>query len=377
MKRLLLDKIVHKNLKQNSIRLFSLYLSYMKTKQIKNFSILELQKYLVEKGEQKFRAGQIFNWIFVHRIEDFDEMENLPKRLREKLSNDFDIQTLEKIQTQDSASTATKKFLLKTHDGHNIESVVIPDGDRNTLCLSTQVGCPLDCKFCATGLMGYKRNLTAAEIVDQFLMTEKEYGKGKITNIVYMGMGEPLLNFDNTMKSLSLLIDDKAIGLSKNRITVSTSGIPHRIKEIADSKLGIGLALSLHSPFDDVRSKIMPINIKYPLKEVIESLKYYTSETKSRITFEYTMLKDLNDRDEDVKELARIFSQLHIKINIIPFNSIAHMNPGGISATLEPTPKERIYEFAEKLRAKHITVMIRETQGDDIAAACGQLAAKN
>lgn len=341
---------------------------------IKDFTQEELQNYLVENGEPKFRAQQIFNWMYNHLVTDFGEMENLPKSLREKLNEHFVLQTLHIKTTQESPSTGTTKYLFETYDERNIEAVLIPEGERNTLCISTQVGCPLDCKFCATGLMGYKRNLSVGEIVDQYLIVAKDKGKASVTNIVYMGMGEPLLNFENTMKSLRLFTSEINTGISRNRITVSTSGIPHKIKELADSNLRVKLALSLHSAFEDMRSKIMPINKKYSLADTMEAVKYYARKTKTRVTFEYVMLENVNDRDEDVNALKKICSQVPSKINIIPFNSIAHMDPGGFSANLIPTSRDEIEKFADKLRNANITVLLRQTQGDDIAAACGQLA---
>ncbi|MCU7497284.1 MAG: 23S rRNA (adenine(2503)-C(2))-methyltransferase RlmN [Ignavibacteria bacterium] len=345
-------------------------------RQLKGLTLDELKEYFKETGEPAFRGEQLFNWMYNHLAVSFDEMQNFSKQLRAKLSGNCLIQALELVTVQDSPQTGTKKFLFQTSDERKIESVIIPDGDRATLCISTQVGCPLDCKFCATGLMGYKRNLTVGEVVDQYLLAAREYGKDKITNIVYMGMGEPLLNYKATLSSLSIFTAELTKGLSRNRITVSTSGIAPKIRELADSGFRVKLALSLHSCFEDVRSTIMPINNKFSLKDNIESIKYFARKTGSRITFEYTMLKGINDRKEDVKALIKLCSQIPSKINIIPFNSIAHMNPGGISATLEPTPLKEIEHFAQQLRDNNITVMIRETQGNDIAAACGQLAAK-
>ena len=353
----------------------------MKTEEIKyslkGLTIKELQQLFKGLGEPVYRGEQVFNWMYNHLSTDFSEMLNLSKSLREKLASQYSLQTLKLITVQNSPSTDTKKYLFSTYDGHKIESVVIPDGKRNTLCISTQVGCPLDCKFCATGLMGYTRNLTAGEIVDQYLLAAKDYGKDKITNMVYMGMGEPLLNFETTLKTLSIFTSEVNKSLSRNRITVSTAGIAPKIKELADSGLRVKLALSLHSCFNDVRTKLMPINKKYPLKENFEALKYYSKVTKSPIVFEYTMFDGINDREEDVKALTKLCSQLSSKINIIPFNSIAHMSPGGISEQLTPTPLDKIQEFANKLREHNITVMLRKTQGDDIAAACGQLAIKH
>ncbi len=344
---------------------------------IKDLTLDELKIELEKLGEEKYRASQIFNWIYNHLVKNFDDMQNIPKLLRQKLSDNFEIESLRRNIAEDSPTTQTKKYLLETVDSKLIESVVIPEKDRNTLCISTQVGCPLDCKFCATGLMGYKRNLTAAEIVDQYLIAAEEYGKTNITNIVYMGMGEPLLNFKNTLKSLRIFTDENTTALSRNRITVSTAGIPPKIIELANSGLRVKLAFSLHSCFDEIRDKIMPINIKYPLQQNFEALRYYADKTKTRITFEYTMLKSYNDRPDDIKALKKLCSQLPSKINIIPFNSIAHMAPDGLSAELEPTPYNRILKFADELRNNNITVMLRQTLGDDIAAACGQLAIKN
>lgn len=343
---------------------------------LKGLTLKELRSYFESIGEAKYRGDQLFNWIYNHIVFDPEELSNFPKNLRIRLAEETELITLTLQDKQHSVSTGTVKYLFSTKDGHKIESVLIPDGDRNTLCLSTQVGCPLDCKFCATGLMGFKRNLSAGEITDQYLLIASDYGKEKITNIVFMGMGEPLTNYKNTLTAIEIFTHELSKGLSRNRITVSTAGIPDKIRELADSGFRVKLAFSLHSAFDDIRNKIMPINKKYPLRKNFEALKYYATKTKTRITFEYTMLKGINDRDEDVKELAKICSRIPSKINIIPFNSIKHMNPGGISAELEPTPYEEIINFADKLRQRNISVFIRDTQGDDIAAACGQLAVK-
>ena len=342
--------------------------------ELKGLSLEELKAYFEKIGEPKFRGEQLFNFMYNHLSFDFDELHNFSKDLRKKLGELCSLKTLDAVTVQNSPGSGTRKYLFRTNDNRNIESVVIPEEDRATLCISTQVGCPLDCKFCATGLMGYKRNLTTGEIVDQYLLAAKDYGKKNITNIVYMGMGEPLLNYKGTIKSLQIFTDELTKGVSRNRITVSTSGIAPKIIELADSGYRVKLALSLHSCFEDIRTKIMPINKKFSLQQNISALKYFAQKTKTRITFEYTMLKGINDRSEDAKALIVLCKQVPSKINLIPFNSIAHMNPGGISATLEPTPNNKILEFAQKIRDKDITVMIRQTQGNDIAAACGQLA---
>ena len=344
--------------------------------ELKGLTVDELKEYLTSLGEPKFRGGQIYNWIYDQLVFDFMEMKNLPLELRKKLDEFSSLKSLEFKTSEKSKISGTTKFLFSTIDDRKIESVIIPEKGRNTLCISTQVGCPLDCKFCATGLMGYKRNLTPGEIVDQYLIAAKEYGLENITNIVYMGMGEPLLNFKNTLKSLMIFTSKTNSGLGRGRITISTAGIAPKIIELADSGFRVKLALSLHSCFEEVRSKIMPINEKYSLDSVIDSLKYYAKKTKTKITFEYTMLKGVNDRKEDSAALIKLSKKIPSKINIIPFNSIKHMDPGGISADLEPTHYNKIVEFADELKSKGLTVMLRDTQGDDIAAACGQLAVK-
>ncbi len=344
--------------------------------QLKGLTLDELKNYFAKTGKPRFRGEQLFNWMYNHLAVDWDEMSNVPKVLRNELRDTTEIITLQHVDSEVSPETGTKKYIFETKDKHKIESVVIPEESRTTLCLSTQVGCPVDCKFCATGLMGYKRNLSPGEIFDQYLLAAKDYGTDKITNIVYMGMGEPLLNFNATLKSLQIFAQELATGISLRKITVSTVGIPQKIKELADSHLKVKLALSLHSCFEDIRSKIIPINEKYSLKDNLYSIRYYARRTATRITFEYVMLKDINDRDEDIDALSKLCGEIPCKINIIPFNSLQHMEPTGLSAELEPTPMDRIFDFVQSLRDKNITVMLRDTQGEDIAAACGQLAIK-
>jgi len=343
---------------------------------LKGLTLPELKEYFISEREPAFRAEQVFKWMYGDMVDHFDEMNNLSKSLRNKLSEKFKIDTLKYSNNEISPFTKTKKYIFETKEGNKIESVVIPEQKRTTLCLSTQVGCPLNCKFCATGLMGYKKNLTAGEIFDQFKLASKDYKKSVITNIVYMGMGEPLLNFDETVKSLKIFAEELTTGISLKKITVSTAGIAPKIKELEETGLKVKLAFSLHSCFEDIRNKIMPINKKYSLKENVEALKSYAMKTKTRITFEYVMLDGINDRDEDIKALARLMSTIPSKLNIIPFNSLEHMNPSGLAAKLRSTPMERIQKFADTLREKNITVMLRNTQGDDISAACGQLAIK-
>jgi 23S rRNA (adenine2503-C2)-methyltransferase len=343
---------------------------------LKGFTLSELKDYFISEGEQAYRAEQVFKWMYGDMADSFDEMSNLSKSLRNKLAEKVFIDTLRYSTSKISKTTGTKKYIFETKEGYKIESVVIPEKKRTTLCISTQVGCPLDCKFCATGLMGYKKNLTAGEIFDQFKLASKDYKQSAITNIVYMGMGEPLLNFKETVKSLQIFSEELTTGISLKKITVSTAGIAPKITELESTGLKVKLAFSLHSCFEEIRDKIMPINKKYKLKENLKALKSYAAKTKTRITFEYVMLDGLNDRDDDIKALAKLMSTIPSKLNIIPFNSLEHMNPYGLAGKLRSTPIDRIHKFADKLREKNITVMLRNTQGDDIAAACGQLATK-
>ncbi|HCY74807.1 MAG TPA: 23S rRNA (adenine(2503)-C(2))-methyltransferase RlmN [Ignavibacteriales bacterium] len=343
---------------------------------LKGLTLKELKDFFTAAGEKRFRGDQVFEWIYGHMAQSFDEMSTIPNYLRKKLNLYCELNTLTLVSTEISKRTGTKKYLFKTHDDLIVESVIIPEVKRTTLCISTQVGCPLDCQFCATGLMGYKRNLSSGEILDQFLMASVEYGKNKISNIVYMGMGEPLLNYTNTLKTLQIFAEQKTKDISLRRLTVSTAGIAPKIIELADSGLKVKLALSLHSMFDETRNKIMPINKKYSLAENLEAVRYYAKQTDTRITFEYVMLKDINDRTDDLNALIKLCKSLPCKINVIPFNSISHMAPTGLAHELQPSQKFRVDEFVKTLRDNDIVVMVRYTQGDDIAAACGQLAYK-
>jgi 23S rRNA (adenine2503-C2)-methyltransferase len=343
---------------------------------LKGLTLKELRDFFTTADEKKFRGDQVFEWMYEHLVQNFDEMSTLPNYLRKKLNFYCELNTLTLISSEVSKKTGTKKYLFQTNDNNIIEAVIIPEVKRTTLCISTQVGCPLDCQFCATGLMGYKRNLTSGEIFDQYLLASKNWDKSPITNIVYMGMGEPLLNYANTLKSLQIFAEEKTKNISLRKITVSTAGIAPKIVELADSGIKVKLALSLHSLFEETRNKIMPINKKYSLSDNLEALRYYANQTGTRITFEYVMLKDINDRSDDLNALMRLCKSLSCKLNIIPFNSISHMAPTGLAHELESSPRYRIEEFVTKLRENDIFTAVRYTQGDDIAAACGQLAYK-
>jgi len=343
---------------------------------LKGLSLRELENFFQDINEEKFRAKQLFSWLYQHKADSFSKMTNFSASLRDRLAKVASIENLKLISQQSSKKTETKKFLFQCSDGALIESVIISDQDRITLCLSTQVGCPLDCKFCATGQMGYKRNLSVSEIINQYLQTSRLISE-PITNIVYMGMGEPFLNYANTIKSLYIFSHELAFGISGKRITVSTAGIPEKIKLFASEPFRGKLAFSLHSVDEETRSKIMPINKKHSLKQNIEALEYFYKTTRRRITFEYTLLKGINDQESDIKGIVKLSKKIPCKINIIPFNSIAHTNPTGIAAKLKPTSKDEFDNFVDRLRSSSVTVFVRNTQGDDVEGACGQLAIKS
>lgn len=342
---------------------------------LKGLTLKQLKDYFSSVGEKRFRGEQVFNWLYRHLVDSYDQMDSIPKLLRTRLTETTGpIDTLKLTSKTISPESGTTKYLFETFDGNKIESVIIPDENRTTLCLSTQIGCPLDCKFCATGLMGYKRNLTSGEIFDQYKLVSKDQEEDAIKNIVYMGMGEPLANFENTLNSLRIFAEDLTSMVRLKRITVSTAGIIPKIIELADSGIRVKLAFSLHSCSEKTRAMLMPINEKYSLKENLQALRYYTKKTHTRLTFEYVMIDGINDGEEDFAALVKLCKSLPCKINVIPFNSLTHINPEGFSSELKPTPSERIEAFVEALREQNVVVTVRYTQGDDIAAACGQLA---
>ncbi len=332
------------------------------------------------EGLPNYRAKQIFQWIYKHRAKDFSGMRQLPEKLRQELSDHFTIGSL-KLVTKSESADGTIKFLFELQDGFQIESVLIPsemrdakgEARRKTLCLSTQVGCPLDCKFCATATMKLKRNLTSGEIIQQYFEVERITGE-RITNIVYMGMGEPMLNYDNVVRSLRILTDAELEIIGAKRITVSTSGLPDEIRKFAHEKLGVKLALSLHATTDDLRSKLMPINRAHPIKELLLAMDEYYHETGIPVTYEYILFEGLNDSEIDAKRLAKIARRMPSKVNVIPFHKIDFTNPQGVSAELHPTTDSNLTRFNAILKSEGVQVMVRSSSGEDIEAACGQLA---
>jgi 23S rRNA (adenine2503-C2)-methyltransferase len=337
-------------------------------------SIAKLEEYFVSIGEKKFRAAQVVKWIHQQGVTDFDAMSNLAKPLRDKLKMEAEIRP-PKIIFQGDSGDGTRKWLMQVDGGSSIETVFIPDGDRGTLCVSSQVGCSLDCSFCATGKQGFNKNLTAAEIIGQVFLAAKSFGlpikdsqKRTVTNVVMMGMGEPLLNFEPVVDAMNLMMEDQAYGLSKRRVTLSTSGVVpalDRLGELTD----VALAVSLHAPNDLLRDTLVPINRKYPLAVLFNSIRRYLdrlSESRS-VTFEYTMLKGVNDSDALAYELSALAKTVRCKINLIPFNPF----PG---TQYEVSSRNRIYAFQRILLNDGHVVTVRKTRGDDIDAACGQLA---
>ncbi len=331
-----------------------------------------LEAVFVANGEKKFRAAQLMKWIY-HQFEtDFSKFTNFSKAHRVALAEKFDIRPPE-IVAEHQSDDGTIKWLLRMGEGNAIETVFIPDGKRGTLCVSSQVGCSLNCTFCATGAQGFNRHLTTAEIIGQVWLAARQLGQSttnrRLTNIVMMGMGEPLANYDNVLPALNIMRDDFGFGLANKKVTVSTSGlVPQidRLKQDAD----VSLAVSLHAPTDDLRNRLVPLNKKYPIDVLLAACKrFIEGKRKARITFEYTLIGGVNDRPEHARALVRLLSQVPCKINLIPFNPF----PGNNFRRSSPDSIER---FRQICSASGIVTTVRKTRGDDISAACGQLAGK-
>ncbi|WP_207426507.1 23S rRNA (adenine(2503)-C(2))-methyltransferase RlmN [Pedobacter sp. SYSU D00535] len=340
-------------------------------KEIRNLTSADLLKFLSEVGEPAFRAKQISEWLWMKSARSFDEMSNLSKGLREKLKAHFQINAVEINQSQFS-SDRTIKNTFKLYDNNIIEGVLIPTPERMTACVSSQVGCSLTCKFCATGYMERKRNLEPGEIYDQVVLIDQQakenYGI-PLSNIVYMGMGEPLLNYANVLKSIDRLTAPDGLNMAAKRITVSTAGIAKMIKKLGDDQVKFNLALSLHAANDKKRNEIMPINEQNSLKALAEALKYYYQKTKNPVTYEYIIFNDFNDSIQDAMELAKFCKHLPCKVNIIEYNPISF-------ASFTNAEEDKTEAFANYLKKQGIITVIRRSRGKDIDAACGQLAIK-
>jgi 23S rRNA (adenine2503-C2)-methyltransferase len=327
--------------------------------------------WFAEHGEKPFRAKQVLRWIYKNGESDFDAMSDLAISLREKLKQLACIQT-PKVMREETATDGTRKWLLDVGTGNAVETVFIPEEGRGTLCVSTQAGCALDCAFCSTGKQGFNRNLSTAEIIGQVWWANHELGRNEdgnwpVTNVVLMGMGEPLLNFDSTVSALRLMLDDHCYGLSRRRVTVSTSGVVPAMDRLRE-ECPVALAISLHAPNDALRNELVPINQKYPLKELMAAcLRYLEKAPRDFVTFEYVMLAGVNDRPQDARELIALVRDVPCKFNLIPFNPFPQ-------APYRRSDMETVKHFRDILMQADIVTTIRKVRGDDIAAACGQLA---
>ena len=358
----------------------------MSKQELLNLSYDEVARYLEAMGEKVFRVAQIFEWIYQKDVMSFDGMKNLPKGLREKLDGLYSLGDVVQASCRDVSSDGTTKFLFTLNDGERIETVLIPAKSRNTVCVSTQAGCRFACKFCASGIGGWKRNLTTAEIISQILHIKNELrtrqsGEAKresnfgvdgtnneqrITHVVFMGVGEPLDNYDNVMSAIRVINDKRALNIGARRITISTCGIVPGIKLLMEEDLQLELSVSLHGSNDDVRCQLMPINKKYPLELLMSTLRDYVKNKKRQITFEYVLIKDFNCNEKSVKELARLLKGIISKINLIPYNKVEKFE-------YEPPSRKDVLNFQEQLTSYGIHSTVRMPRGRDISAACGQL----
>jgi 23S rRNA (adenine2503-C2)-methyltransferase len=343
-------------------------------KDIRKLSKEELITIFSEMGEQRFRANQVYEWLWQKSARSFDEMTNLSKKMREQLAESFDIHTIEEDKIQKSLD-GTIKSRYRLHDGHLIEAVLIPvpSDNRFTVCVSSQVGCSLACTFCATGRMARVRNLDASEIYDQVVAVNKqslETFDHQLTNVVYMGMGEPLLAYKNVLKSVEHLTSPEGLNMSPKRITVSTAGIAKMIKKLADDEVKFNLALSLHAADDKKRDEIMPINEQNNLSALMDSIEYFYKKTRNRISYEYIAFQNFNDSLEDAANLVKLCKRFPVKVNIIEYNPID-------GAPFLKSSEDNIDNFAKYLREKEVMVTVRRSRGKDIDAACGQLANKD
>lgn len=338
---------------------------------IRSLSLTELEEHCVNLGEKKFRAKQVWEWLWQKSAHSFNEMTNLSLDFRDKLKSHFTLNHLT-IDKSQKSNDGTIKFAFKLNDGFLIEGVLIPTRSRVTACISSQVGCSLSCTFCATGFLKRERNLRADEIYDQVALLRKEavreYGRN-LSNIVLMGMGEPLLNYANVVEGINRLTSPKGLHISPQRITLSTAGIAKMIKKLGDDAVRFNLALSLHSANNEKRSKIMPINDSNSLEDLIEAINYFYNKTGTRVTLEYCVINDINDNSEEAEELVQFARQIKCKVNLIEYNPID-------LAQFEASSTEKLERFAAYLEKNKVIVNIRRSRGKDIDAACGQLANK-
>jgi 23S rRNA (adenine2503-C2)-methyltransferase len=340
---------------------------------IRHLSLAELETWFIDRGEKKFRARQVYEWLWQKQAQSFEAMTNLSKELRQSLAKEFSLPALQIDATQYSAD-GTVKSRFKTHDGHLVEGVLIPTEDRKTACVSSQIGCSLSCKFCATGYIDRKRNLSFDEIYDEVVLINQQSERihdQKLTNIVFMGMGEPLLNYKNVLRAIERITSPDGLGMSPRRITVSTAGVAKQIRQLGDDKVKFKLALSLHAANDNKRHEIMPINDSNNIKSLVDALNYFYKQTKNEITFEYILFKNFNDSLKDADELIKIYRQVPADlVNIIEYNPIDF-------ARFEKPDEEKVEAFMAYLEKNRVNARLRRSRGKDIDAACGQLANKN
>lgn len=330
----------------------------------------EMKEWLTANGEKAFRAGQIYEWLYEKRVQNFEDMSNLPKALRDKLEAEFALTTLSTIIKQESKD-GTIKFLFQLQDGYSIETVLMRHDYGNSICVTTQVGCRIGCTFCASTLGGLKRHLMAGEIVEQVVKVQQKLDETneRVSSIVIMGIGEPFDNYDAMMNFLKIMNDDKGLNIGARHITVSTSGIVPKIYEFADEGMQINFAVSLHAPNQEARQKLMPIAKAYKLEELMEAVKYYTKKSGRRVTFEYGLMSGENDTEEVALELAKLIKNIKCHVNLIPINYVPERD-------YIRTSRSKIFAFEKTLKEQGVNVTIRREQGADIAAACGQLRAQ-
>ncbi len=326
----------------------------------------ELSDYFEKHGEKKFKAVQIYDWLYKKRVKTFDEMSNIKKEVIQRLKQDFSLNIPAIVKKQSGKDVY--KYLIKLKDGNHIEAVVMIHNYGNSLCVSSQVGCNMGCTFCESGRCKKKRNLDTYEMVSQILLIEEDL-KIRISHVVLMGIGEPFDNYDNVMKFINIINNGKGIDIGARHITISTCGIVPKIREFALSKLQVNLAISLHAPNDELRNKLMKINKVYKLEDIIESVKFYIKKTNRRVTFEYIMLKDVNDTSKHALELANLLKGLNAYVNLIPYNETSHIN-------FKKTSHDKVMQFYDILRKNKINVTVRKEFGSEVSAACGQLRTK-
>ncbi|MBG6060620.1 23S rRNA (adenine2503-C2)-methyltransferase [Flavobacterium sp. CG_9.1] len=343
----------------------------MEKKDVRALSKEQLRDFFVANGDKAFRGNQVYEWLWSKGAHSFEDMTNVSKGTRTMLEANFVINHI-KVDTMQRSEDGTVKNAVRLHDGLVVESVLIPTNTRTTACVSSQVGCSLDCNFCATARLKRMRNLEPAEIYDQVIAIDKEsrlYYNHPLSNIVFMGMGEPLMNYNNVLKAIEMIISPEGLGMSPKRIMVSTSGVPKMIKKLADDDVKFKLAVSLHSAIDEIRSRIMPFSTNFPLADLRESLEYWYRKTKSKISYEYVVWKDINDNKESIDALVKFCKYVPCKVNLIEYNPID-------DGEFQQASEESINAYIQALESSGIVVKVRRSRGKDIDAACGQLANK-